>query len=156
MMFWHARTENTWPYRAHNYNIKGDMHASRMMFHAPFPLIIFDTGTQLYAGNLEETEKNVKPYGALGEYLYNYRLKSDYFMRLDKGYFDLGDIAAIVDPDLAKWEVVKCPTVTQYMDYNFLETNGNILRCYDIDRDKTFQLFYHSLKEMHYAKLEKD
>lgn len=156
IMFWHARTENTWPYRAHNYNIKGDMHASRMMFHAPFPLIIFDTGTQLYAGNLEETEKNIKPYGALGDYLYNYRLKSEYFLRLDKGYFDLGDIAAIVDPDVAKWEVVKCPTVTQYMDYNFLKTNGNILRCYDIDRDKTFQLLYQSLKEAHHTTSEEE
>jgi len=152
IMFWHARTENTWPYRAHNYNIKGDMHASRMMFHAPFPLVVFDTGTQLYAGDLEETERNIKPYGELGEYLYSYRLKSDYFMRLDKGYFDLGDIAALVDPEIAQWEVVKCPTVTQYMDYNFYETNGSILRCYDIDRDKTFNLLYQRLQEKYEKK----
>jgi inosine-uridine nucleoside N-ribohydrolase len=147
IMFWHARTENTWPHRAHNYNIKGDMHASRMMFHAPFPLVIFDTGTHLFAGDLEETERNIKPYGELGEYLYNYRLKSDYFMRTDKGYFDLGDIAALVDPEIAKWEVVKCPTVTQYMDYDFFNTNGSILRCYDINRDKTFNLLYQGLQE---------
>ncbi|MDO6438668.1 nucleoside hydrolase [Cyclobacterium sp. 1_MG-2023] len=154
IMFWHARTENTWPYRAHNYNIKGDIHASRMMFHAPFPLIIFDTGTHLNAGTLEETELNIKPYGDLGEYLYDYRFKSDYYMRVDKGYFDLGDIAALVDPEIAKWQVIECPTVTQYMDYNFFKTNGNILRCYDIDRDKTFSMLYQGMKENYGSKAE--
>jgi purine nucleosidase len=147
IMFWHARTENTWPFRAHNFNIWGDKHASRMMFHAPFPLVIFDTGTHLTAGPLEETEKYVKPFGDLGEYLYNYRLRSGYFLDVTKGYFDLGDIAALIDPGIAKWEVIPCPTVTHYMDYNFYRTNGQALRCYDIDRDKTFNLLYDRLRE---------
>ncbi|CAN5441479.1 nucleoside hydrolase [soil metagenome] len=147
VMFWHARTENTWPYRAHNYNIKGDMHAARMMFHAPFPLVLFDTGTHLTAGPLEETEENVKPYGALGEYMYNFRLRSDYYKSTTKGYFDLGDIAVLIDPELGKWEETVCPTVTPYMDYNFYKTNGKVLRCYDVDRDKTFQLLYRKLRE---------
>jgi purine nucleosidase len=147
VMFWHARTENTWPYRAHNYNIKGDIHASRLMFHSPLPLVLFDTGTHLSAGTLEESEKYVKPYGDLGEFLYNYRLKSRSWSGTTKGYFDLGDIAALIDPDIAKWEEIICPTVTPYMDYNFYKTNGKLLRCYDIDRDKTFQLLYDKLKE---------
>jgi purine nucleosidase len=145
-MFWHARTENTFPYRAHNFNIKGDMHAARMMFHSPLPLVLFDTGTHLTAGPIEETEKFIKPYGELGEYLYNYRLKSSYFMQLDKGYFDLGDIAALIDPDIASWEEITCPTVTYYMDYNWYETNGMLLRCTYIDRDATFNLLYDGLK----------
>jgi inosine-uridine nucleoside N-ribohydrolase len=149
VMFWHARTEQTWPYRAHNYNIKGDMHAARMMFHAPFPLVLFDTGTHLTAGTLKETEENVKPYGELGEYMYNYRLKSDYYKSTTKGYFDLGDIAVLIDPGLGKWEETFCPTVTPYMDYNFYKTNGKVLRCYDVDRDKTFELLYRKLKENH-------
>ena len=151
IMFWHARTENTFPFRAHNYNIKGDIHASRMMFHAPFPLVLFDTGTHLTAGPIEETEKYVKPYGDLGEYLYNYRLRSPYFMDPDKGYFDLGDIAALIDPEIATWEVITCPTVTYYMDYNWYRVNGELLRCSYIDRDKTFELLYDGLKK-HYGK----
>ena len=146
IMFWHARTENTWPHRAHNYNVKGDMHAARMMFHAPFPLVLFDTGTHLIAGPLEETEEFVKPYGPLGEYLYEYRLRSEYYLRPDKGYFDLGDIAALIDPDLAVWEEEACPTVTYYMDYNFEKTNGKMLRCRYVDRDRTFGLLYDGLK----------
>lgn len=147
IVFWHARTEETWPFRAHNFNIKGDMHAARMMFHAPFPLILFDTGTHLAAGTLEESERYIKLHGELGEYLYKYRLKSDYYKSPTKGYFDLGDIAVLLDPDLGTWEVVECPTVTQYMDYNFYEAKGKILRCYDIDRDKTFSLFYEKLRQ---------
>ena len=79
--------------------------------------------------------------------MYNYRLKDKYYSSPTKGYFDLGDIAVLVDPELGKWEVTDCPTVTKYMDYNFYKTNGEILRCYDIDRDKTFQLLYNKLKE---------
>jgi len=146
VMFWHARTHPTWPHRAHNYNIKGDMHAARMMFHAPFPLVLFDTGTHLIAGPLEESAQYIKPYGELGEYLYNYRLKSSYFTEPDKGYFDLGDVAVLIDPQIGKWEETRCPTVTPYMDYNFYADNGKLLRCYDIDRDKTFKLLYDRLK----------
>ena len=79
----------------------GGMHAARVMFHAPFPLVLFDTGTHLTVGPLEETEKYVKPHGELGEYLYNYRLRNPYYLRLDKGYFDMGDIAALIDPSIA-------------------------------------------------------
>ena len=147
IMFWHARTEQTWPYRAINYNVQGDMHAARMMFHAPFPLVLFDTGTQLSAGTLEESEKYVKPYGDLGLYLYNYRFKSDYYRSTTKGYFDLGDIAVLINPEIGKWEETVCPTVTKYMDYNFYKGNGKLLRCYGIDRDKTFQLLYRKLKD---------
>jgi purine nucleosidase len=154
VMFWHGRTEETWPYRAHNYNVKGDMHAARLLFHAPFPLVLFDTGTHLSAGTLEESEKNIKPYGALGEYMYNYRLKSDYYRSTKKGYFDLGDIAVLIDPELGTWEETACPTVTPYMDYNFYKTNGKVLRCKYIDRDKTFQLLYDKLKA-HYGDVSK-
>lgn len=147
VMFWHARTEETWPFRAHNYNIKGDMHASRMMFHAPFPLVLFDTGTQLDAGSLEESAQYIKPYGELGEYLYSYRLRNPYFTSPGKGYFDMGDIAVLIDPGIGKWETTACPTVTEYMDYNFYKTNGTLLRCFDIDRNKAFQLLYSRLKE---------
>ncbi len=149
VMFWHARTENTWPDRAINYNVKGDMHAAKMMFHAPFPLVLFDTGTHLTAGPLSETEEMVKPFGVFGKYLADYRLKNPYYMREDKGYFDMGDVAALIDPEIATWEVIDCPTLSYYMDYNFQKTNGKLLRCLFIDRDKTFQLFYQGLKRHH-------
>lgn len=147
VVFWHGRTEETWPYEAHNYNIKGDMHAARMMFHAPFPFILFDTGTNLYAGNMEESAKYVKPFGEIGEYLYNYRLRDPYWSGNKKGFFDLGDISALLDPQIAVWEEGVCPTVSEYMKYNFYKDNGKFLRCTGVNRDKTFQLLYKKLQE---------
>lgn len=146
IMFWHARTENTWPFRAHNFNIKGDIRASRIMFHAPFPLVLFDTGTHLSI-SMEESEKMVKPHGELGNYLHEYRYKSDYFMDPNKGFFDLGDMAALLNPEIATCRESVAPTVTHYMDYNFYDTNGTLLRCLDVDRDKTFQLLYDRLEK---------
>ncbi len=117
-----------------------------MMFHSPVPLVLFDTGTHLIAGPLAESAKHVKPYGELGEYLYNYRLKKPLYTDLKKGYFDLGDIAVLLDPSIGKWEETRCPRVTTYMDYDFYAANGKLLRCYDIDRDRTVQLLYDKLK----------
>jgi len=144
VVFWHGRT--AWPFKCHNYNVFGDIHAARMLFHAPFPFVLFDTGTFL-SSPLEESEKNVKPYGKLGEYLYNYRLKNNEWKSSTRGFFDLGDIAVLIDPDLGKWEETKCPTVEQHLDYNFYKDNGTLLRCYDVDREKTYQLLYKKLKE---------
>ncbi|MEO1011101.1 MAG: nucleoside hydrolase [Bacteroidota bacterium] len=147
IFFWHGRTENTWPYRAHNYNVKGDMHAARLMFHSPVPLVLFDTGTNLSAGTMEESKEKVKPNGKLGEYLYEYRFKSEYWQGTKKGFFDLGDIAVLIEPELGKWEETICPTVNTYMDYNFYITNGKFLRCKKIQRDGTFELLYEKLRE---------
>ena len=63
-----------------------------------------------------------------------------------KGFFDLGDIAALVDPDLACWEVAECPEVDWDLDYQFKGTKGSILRCYHVDRDRTFGLLYGRLE----------
>ena len=89
---------------------------------------------------------NRRNMSELGKYLYEYRLKDPYWRGNKKGFFDLGDIAVLIDPEIGKWEVVECPTVTPYMDYNFYNTNGQLLRCFDVDRDKTFQLLYDKLK----------
>lgn len=152
VMFWHGRTHPTWPYRAINYNVKGDMHAARMLFHAPFPFVLFDTGTNLTAGTLEESEEKVKPYGELGAYLYNYRLKKADWSGNKKGFFDMGDIAVLIDPEIGKWEETRCPTLNEYMDYNFYKDNGKLLRCYDVDRNKVFQLLYEKLKSVYPVK----
>lgn len=148
IFFWHGRTR--WPDKCWNFNVFGDRHAAITLFHAPVPLVLFDTGTYLTCP-MSESEKFVKPYGEIGEYLHNYRWKSEYFMREDKGFFDLGDIAALVDPDIALWQVVSCPEVDPDLSYRFKGSKGNILRCFHIDRDKAFAMFYKKLKTK-YAK----
>ena len=51
-----------------------------------------------------------------------------------------------VKADLACWEDTGCPEVDWDLDYQFKGTLGSILRCYHIDRDKTFDLLYQKLR----------
>ena len=141
--FWHGRTR--WPEKCWNFNVFGDRLAAITLFHAPVPLVLFDTGTYLTCP-MEESKKHVKPYGEIGDYLHEYRKQNSYFMRPDKGFFDLGDIAALINPDIAEWQVADCPEVEPDLSYRFNGTKGKILRCYHIDRDKTFKMLYERLQ----------
>src|SRR5690606_9471119 len=62
-----------------------------------------------------------------------------------KGFYDLGDIAALIEPALGQWEVVDGPEVDQDLTYRFRGTKGKILRCGGIDRDGVFALLERKL-----------
>jgi inosine-uridine nucleoside N-ribohydrolase len=142
VVFWHFRTR--WPDKCWNFNVIGDVRAARLVFHSDLSFVLFDTGTYLYCP-MDESEKWCE-YGDLGKYLHDYRQNSPWYQSPKKGFYDLGDIAALVDPDLASWEVVKCPEVDWDLSYRFKNTKGSILRCKDIDRAGTFALFHKRLK----------
>ena len=142
LVFWHFRTR--WPEKCWNFNVIGDVRAARIVFHSDLSFVLFDTGTHLYCP-MEESKKFMS-YGELGKYLHEYRYQSSYYQRPNKGFFDLGDIAALVDPSLASWEVTACPEVDWDLSYKFKGTKGSILRCYDINRDATYALFNKELK----------
>ena len=144
VVFWHLRTQ--WPDKCLNFNVFGDPHAARLLFDAPIPFVLFDTGTYLTCP-MSESEKQVKPYGALGEYLHDIRYGGEWYQSDTKGFFDLGDIAAILDPDVAYLEEVSCPEVDHDLNYKFKDTKGKILRVFHVDRDKTFQLLYDKLQK---------
>ena len=74
--------------------------------------------------------------------------KSSYYQKPTKGFFDLGDIAALIDPDLASWEVPDCPEVDWDLTSKFKKTKGSILRCYNINRDKTFDSMHNKHKAL--------
>ena len=86
--------------------------------------------------------RKLAPHGELGRYLHEYRLTDPGFQKPTKGFFDLGDIAALADPDLACWEETDCPEVRWDLVYEFTGRMGRILRCYHVDRDRTFQLLF--------------
>lgn len=146
--FWHFRSR--WPEKCYNFNVIGDVRAARIMFHSPLPFVLFDTGTYLRLP-MEESARELAPYGALGEYLHSYRHASPYFSSPTKGFFDLGDIAALLDPDLACWEETECPEVGWDLDYDFDRPKGHILRCYHVDRDRTFALLYERIQRAYPA-----
>lgn len=144
VVFWHFRTR--WPEKCWNFNVIGDVRAARIVFHSDLSFVLFDTGTHLYCP-MEESQQYLS-CGELGKYLHEYRYESASYQRSNKGFYDLGDIAALVDPALATWEVTDCPEVDWDLNYKFTKTKGSILRCSDIDRDATFALFGGKLKTL--------
>jgi purine nucleosidase len=141
--FWHFRTR--WPEKCYNFNVFGDVRAARLLFHSPVPFVLFDTGTYLRCP-MKESEREVAPHGALGAYLHTYRHREAWYADPRKGFYDLGDVAALLDPDLACWDVTPCPEVGWDLSYQFNNTQGSILRCYHVDRDRTFRLLYSKLR----------
>jgi len=144
VVFWHFRTR--WPEKCWNFNVIGDVRAARLVFHSDLSFVLFDTGTHLSCPMSES--RQFAACGELGRYLHQYRYESAWYQDPKKGFYDLGDIAALIDPDLASWEVVQCPDVDWDLAYKFNGTKGSILRCYDIDRDRTFELFQRKLQMM--------
>ncbi len=141
-VFWHFRTE--WPKRCWNFNVLGDVRAARLVFHSDLAFVLFDTGTHLTCPM--EQSARWGDFSPLGRYLHESRLENRAYQSPNKGFFDLGDIAALVDPSLATWETVECPEVNWDLAYQFKGTKGRILRCGAIDRDKTFTLLEEKLK----------
>jgi purine nucleosidase len=146
VVFWHFRSR--WPEKCWNFNVFGDVRAARLLFHLPLSFVLFDTGTHLTCP-MEESEERVMPWGEIGAYLHEYRYQSKGWMRPDKGFFDLGDIAALFDPDLASWEEAECPRVDWDLSYRFEGTLGSILRCSDVDRDRVFALLFEKLEKQY-------
>jgi hypothetical protein len=89
----------------------------------------------------------VRPYGALGEYLHEYRhTRPAQFMKEKTQFVGLASVAALIDPSIGAWDVTECPEVEWDLSYRFKGTLGSILRLYHVDRDRTYALLYDRLR----------
>ncbi|MFO7958416.1 MAG: nucleoside hydrolase [Candidatus Brocadiia bacterium] len=143
VVLYHGRTQ-FWPEKCSNFNVVGDLKAARVLFTSKLPLVLFDTGTYLRAP-VEETERGLAPCGQIGRYLHEIRLRTEHWRSPRKAFYDLGDIAFLVDPSLAYREETDAPSVDNDLRYNWQRTFGRIVRVYQIDRDGTFELLYRTL-----------
>ena len=144
-MVFHARSPETWPERSVQYNVKGDVTAARTLLASPAPLVWFDTGTNL-CRSFEGTASTVALTGKLGQYLHEYRRRNPYFMRPDKGFFDLADIVWMLQPELCREEVVPTPTMDHFLFFNHTQTHGQMRRVYEIANDPTWELLCAKLR----------
>ena len=141
----HARSEYSWPERSMQFNVYANIFAARTILKKWVPLVWFDTGTNLKC-DYSLTEKYLKPCGELGNFLHHYRDRNSYFNN-DKGFFDLGDIAFLINPDICEMEVVNAPTMDNYMFFDHKQqANGKMLRVYDIDNNATWNMFFERMK----------
>ncbi|NLF30624.1 MAG: hypothetical protein GX591_07025 [Planctomycetes bacterium] len=141
----HARSGETWPQRSVQYNVKGDVWAARTLLRSPAPLVWFDTGTNL-CRSFEQTAATVAPTGRLGTYLHEFRRRNPYFMRSDKGFFDMADIAWMIRPGLCREEVVPAPTMDPYLFFDHDHVHGRMRRVYAIENDPTWDLLCQRLR----------
>lgn len=141
----HSRSNQTWPERSVQFNVMGDISAARTLLKSNVPLIWFDTGTYLRV-SFEDTEKYVASTGSLGKFIHDFRKKRPQWMSNGKGFFDLGDIAFLIKPDLCYQEIVNAPSMSQNMYFNRTENNGKMMRVYEIKNEGTWQLFFERLK----------
>ena len=146
VMFWHGRSD--WPARCANFNALNDPLATQLLFELPCRFVLFDTGANLTMP-MAECAQRIGSAGPLGKFLYAIRQRSAYASRADKGMFDLGDIAAIIDPNrICKWETSPAPSVQFDFHYDFTRTNGALIRITSIERDASFNLLDKSLKRI--------
>lgn len=141
----HARSNYEWPERSVQFNVKGDIHAARTLLKKWVPLVWFDTGTDLKC-SMELGEKYIASAGAMGRFIHEYRKQYDW-MSIDKGFFDMGDIVWMIDPDLCKSETVYAPTMDESMFFDQKQANGKMLRVYEIDNDASWNLLFKNLAE---------
>lgn len=145
VIFWHGRTE--WPVECWNFNAYNDILAARLLFELPSRFILFDTGTYLRMDPAESARK-IGTLGPLGAYLQMIRHRKPEYMSPKKGFFDLGDIAALVDPSVVRWERTDAPDVLQDLRYDFTRNNGEIVRIYYVERKPTFKLLENALRRI--------
>jgi inosine-uridine nucleoside N-ribohydrolase len=153
MIIWHGRTRY-WPEKCWGFNVYNDLKAVRILFASDLPLILFDTGTYLTCP-MPESEQRLKPAGDLGDYLHQFRQRRPDFQAPEKGFYDLGDVAALIEPGLVRWDVVQAPNVNWDMLYQPGQGRGRIVRIYEINRDATFELFYRRMAAGFGAKSER-
>ena len=150
----HSRSEYYWPERSRQFNVLGDIHAARTLLKEWVPLVWFDTGTHLKL-SMEMDAQYISPQGRLGHYMHEYRKVIPWAecRTQDKGFFDLGDIAWMADPSIScSSEIIYAPTMDPFMFFNHEQSNGKMLRIFDIDNGAVWNLLFNALFDA--AKLE--
>jgi len=138
---YHARSEWSWPERSEQFNVGGDVRAARYLLESDVPLAWFDTGTQLTCP-MSVTEERLLPLGGLPAFLHEYRLRREHYQRDDKGFFDLGDIAWMMQPDVCRFDVVDVPRMDWKMAFRHDGDLGQMLRLSRISPQPVWDLFF--------------
>jgi len=138
---YHARSEHTWPTHCDQFNVYGDIWAARNLLTSNVPLVWFDTGAQLVC-SMQTTEERLAPLGKMGAFLHEYRFRNEYYQRSDKGFFDVGDIAWMIDPALCASEIIDVPYMDFAMRFQRRDNLGQMLRVSQVQPEPTWELFF--------------
>lgn len=136
----HARSEWSWPERSEQFNVSGDIPAARAILVSAVPLVWFDTGQQLTCPMADTMQ--LLALGGLPAFLHEFRMRRPGFQSDDKGFFDLGDIAWLMEPDVCTSEVVNVPHMDAMMRFQHRHDLGQMLRVHSAQREPVWELFF--------------
>lgn len=146
----HARCARLWPERTVQFNVIGDVPAVQTLLACGVPLAWFDTGTKLSIP-YEETARRLAPMCDVGRFLHEYRDRRPHFASPQKGFYDMGDIAWLLDPSLCTMQTVPAPQLRRHLEFDHTHTCGQMFRVTDIDVPGAWDLFFSKLKAAHSA-----
>ena len=82
----------------------------------------------------------------MGRFLHQYRDKRPHFASPQKGFFDMGDIAWLIDPTLCTMATVPAPQLRRHLEFDHGNTCGSMLRVTDIDAPRAWDVFFSRLQ----------
>jgi hypothetical protein len=126
--------------------VGGDPNAARSLLYSNVPLVWFDTGQQLTCA-MRVTEEKLKPLGGLPEFLHDYRFNAPYFKSEEKGFFDVGDFAWMIDPSVCDSEVVNAPGMDWKLFFRHDGKQGQMLRVHTIQAEPAWDIFFTAMKQ---------
>lgn len=141
----HVRSEWSWPERSEQFNVGGDIPAIRSILVSGAPLVWFDTGQQLTCP-MAETEKQLVPMGGLPAFLHEFRRRREHYQSDEKGFYDLGDIAWLIDPSVCSNEVVDVPHMDFLCRFKHTGDLGKMVRAHSSKREPVWDLFFKRMK----------
>ncbi len=144
----HGRSESTWPLRTTQFNIYGDIIATKTLLETNVPLAWFDTGTALCV-DMQTTRARLGHLTGMGSFLHEYRLRCGWFQEPDKGFFDIGDIAWLLDPSICVATEIDAPEMTRWMEFKQTTHFGRMLHIGKIDVERTWRLFFDRIDKWH-------
>lgn len=147
VLVWLGGNPQYWP-TASEFNLKQDMHASRLVFDCGVPLVqipCMGVTTHLHT-TLPEMREHVKGRGAIGDYLYGIYedYMDDHFAR-SKVIWDIAAIAYLIDPSWVPTELVHSPILTDQVTWSRNSSRHFIRVANFVHRDPIFRDLFEKL-----------
>jgi len=139
--YWHS---------AHEFNLKQDLHASRVLFDSGVPLVWVPciNVTQHLKTTQAEMERFVKGRGAIGDYLFEiFSAYSPDHYAWSKEIWDLGPLAWLVEPEWMKSALVHSPILTSEFTWSHDPARHFVREIRSVQRDAVFRDLFRKLEK---------
>jgi inosine-uridine nucleoside N-ribohydrolase len=150
VVVWLGGNASYWPSAA-EFNLKQDLHASRILFDSGVPLVLVPClpVTDRLATTQAEMDRFVKGRGPIGDYLSAiYATCYDDHYARSKPIWDIGPIAWLVNPDWVDSVLTASPLLTSAMTWSYDPHRHLIREVRSLQRDPIFADLFRKLERV--------